>query len=144
MDFRSYLVGTIFWGLLILGPVDHSSPFGLAIRTGYLILIPLIVWLLLSWVWFRLEPNNKLEIILKRILSGIICISLFIFAFLEAISKTHIGNTQQVQTRYEMEDVGEYVELQGADWGNVLLLIVIALFVLWYGVLKKGTKTSDF
>lgn len=130
MNFRIYLAGTIFWVLLIWGPVDHLKPFGLAIRAGYLIFIPLIVWLLLSWARFRWEPNNKLEIILERILSGIICITLFVFAFFEAISKTHLGNTQQIQTRYEIEDVGEYVELQGADWGNVLLLVVIALFVL--------------
>lgn len=144
MNFRIYLAGTIFWVLLIWGPVDHSKPFGLAIRAGCLILIPVIVWLLLSWAWLRWEPSNKLEIILERILSGIICIILFVLAFFEAIAKTHQGNTQQIQTRYEMEDVGEYVELQGTDWGNVLFLVVIALFVLWYGVLKKGTKASDF
>ncbi len=142
MNFKSYLAGTIFWILLIWGPIEHSKPFGLAIRTGYLILIPLIIWLLLNWIWNRWQPNIKSEIILERILSGIICIALFVFAYFEAILNTHIGNTQQIQTRDGMEDVGEYVKLQGADWGNVFLLIIVALLVFWYGVLKKGTKTS--
>lgn len=144
MNFRIYLAGTIFWVLLIWGPVDHSRPFGLAIRTVYLILIPVFVWFLISWIWSRWRPNNKLESILERILSGLICIAIFIFAFFEAISKTHTENTQQIQTRDGMEDVGEYVVVQGTDWGSVLFLIVIALLVLWYGVLRKGTKTSEF
>lgn len=142
MNFKSYLTGIIFWVLLIWGPVDHSRPFGLAIRAGYLIIIPIIVWLVLSWAWNRWQPNIKSEIILERILSGLICIALFIFAFFEAISNTHLGNTQQIQTRDGMEDVGEYVTLQGANWGNVFLFVIAALFVLWFGVLKKGTKTS--
>ena len=142
MNFKSYLTGTIFWILLIWGPIDHSNPYGLAVRIGYLILIPLIILLLLSWVWNHWQPNIKLEIILERILSALICIALIIFAYFEAISNTHIGNTQQIQTRDGMEDVGEYVTLQGPNWGNVILLIIAALLVFWFGVLKKGTKTS--
>lgn len=137
MNFKSYLSGTIFWILLIWGPIDHSKQFGLAIRIGYLILIPLIIWLLLNWIWNRWQPNINSEIILERILSGIIGISLFVFAYFEAISTTHIGNTQQIQTRDGMEDVGEYVTIQGANWGNVFLLIGAALLVFWFGVLKK-------
>jgi hypothetical protein len=142
MNFKSYLTGTIFWILLIWGPIDHSKPFGLGIRAGYLILVPLIIWLLLNWIWNHWQPNIKSEIILERILSGIICIALFVFAYFEAISNTHIENTQQIQTRDGIEDVGEYVTLQGANSGNVFLLIIIALLVLWFGVLKKGIKTS--
>jgi hypothetical protein len=144
MNFKSYLSGTIFWILLIWGPIDHSNQFGLAIRIGYLILIPLIIWLLLNWVWNRWQPNIKSEIILERILSAIIGIALFVFAYFEAISTTHIGNTQQIQTRDGMEDVGEYVTIQGANWGNVFLLIIAALLVFWFGVLKKGNKSSEF
>ena len=43
-----------------------------------------------------------------------------------------------------MEDVGEYVTIQGANWGNVFLLIIAALLVFWFGVLKKGNKSSEF
>jgi hypothetical protein len=94
MTFRNYLAGTIFVILLIWGPIDHSWPVWLAIRIGYLILIPFLVWLLLGWVWNYWQPTAKIEITLERILSGLICIALFTLAILEATSKTQIGNTQ--------------------------------------------------
>jgi hypothetical protein len=140
MNFKTYLTGTIFLGLGIWGPLVHSKQFGLAIRIGYLILIPFITWLLLNWVWNRWQPNIKSEIILERILSAIIGIALFVFAYFEAISTTHIGNTQQIQTNHGLEDVGEYIRIQGANWGNVFLLIIAALLVFWFAVLKKGNK----
>lgn len=142
MTFRNYLAGTIFVILLILGPIDHSWPVWLAIRIGYLILIPLLVWLLLGWLWNFWQPSDKVEITLSRILSGLICIALFTLAILEATSKTHIGNTQWIRTRDGMEAVGEDIVLSGPDYGTVFIIIVIALLVLWFGVLKKGAKSS--
>jgi succinate dehydrogenase hydrophobic anchor subunit len=142
MTFRNYLAGTIFAVLLIWGPIDHSWPAWLAIRIGYVILLPLVVWLLLGWVWNHWQPNNKLEIILERILSGIICITLFVLAALEVTSKIHIGNTQWIQTRDGMEAVGDDIVLQGPDCGNAFVLAGIAILVLWFGVLRKGVKTS--
>lgn len=143
MFFRNYLAGTIFAILLIWGPIDHSWPAWLAIRIGYLIIVPLVIWLLLGWVWNLWDPNNKLEITLERMLSGIICIVLLVLATLEAISKIHIGNDQWIRTRDGMEAVGEDIVLQGPDWRAVIVLVIIALLVLWFGVLKKGGKTSD-
>lgn len=140
MNFKSYLTGTVFWALLIWGPIDHESSYGLAIRLLYLIVIPLIIWMLLNLIWHRWEPNIKSEIILERILSGLICATLLVLAYLEAISKTHIVNTEQIRTRDGLEDVGEDVILQGANWGNVFLLTAFALLILWFGVLKKGAK----
>lgn len=142
MNFKSYLTGTVFWVLLIWGPIDHESSYGLAIRLLYLIIIPLIIWMLLNLIWHRWEPNIKSEIILERILSGLICITVLVLAYLEAISKTHIGNTEQIRTRDGLEDVGEDVVLHGANWGNVFLLIIFALLILWFGVLKKGAKKN--
>lgn len=140
MNFRNYLAGTIFVVLLIWGPIDHSWPAWLVIRIGYLILVPLSVWLLLGWVWNHWQPNKKLEITLERILSGIVCIALFAFAIHEIISKTHIGNTQWIQTRDGTEAVGDDIILPGPDWVNIFVIVVIALIVLWFGVLRKGTK----
>jgi len=42
-----------------------------------------------------------------------------------------------------MEVVGDDIVLTGPDYGTVFIIIVIALFVLWFGVFKKGAKTSD-
>lgn len=41
-----------------------------------------------------------------------------------------------------MEAVGDDIVLPGPDWGNVFVIVVIALLVLWFGVLKKGIKAS--
>ena len=143
MNFRNYLTGAVFVILLIWGPIDHSWPVWLLIRTTYLIVIPLIVWLLLSWIWNRWQPTHKFEITLNRILSGIICLGLFILAIIETTSTTHIGNTLVIRTRDGYEDVGDSIELPGPDYGNVLVIVIIAILVLWFGVLKKGTKSSN-
>ncbi|MBK8585561.1 MAG: phage holin family protein [Bacteroidetes bacterium] len=103
MNFREYLFGIIFLILLIWGPIDHSWPAWLAVRIGYLIFIPLAIWLLLGWAWNYWQPSNKLETTLERILSGAICMALFTFAGIEATSKNHIGNTQWIQTRDGLE-----------------------------------------
>ena len=137
MTFRIYVTETIFGILLIWRSVDHSWPLFLLIRTSYLILIPFIVWLLLGWIWNRWQPTDKLEVTLNRILSGTISIGLFIFAIIEATSTTHIGNTQTIRTRDGYEDVGDYIELPGPDYGNVFVILIIAILVLWFGQLKK-------
>lgn len=141
MSFKDYLAGTVFVILLLWGPIDHSWSYWLEIRIAYLIIIPLLIWVVLSWLINYLEPSNKVEDNLKRILSGLICITLFIFAIFEAISKTHIGNTQYVTSSYGMEAVGENIVVDGANWGSVFMLIIIALLVLWLGVIKKGVES---
>lgn len=143
MTFRNYLTGIILVVLLIWGPIEHSWSAWLAIRIGYLIFIPLIIWLLLALVWNHWQPNNKLESTLVRILSAIISIALFVLAVLEAISVTHLGNTQLIRTRDGMEAVGDDIVLQGPDWGQVFVLGAIAVIFLWVGVLKKSSKASD-
>ena len=142
MTFRNYLTGTILVILLIWGPIDHSWPAWLIIRTSYLILIPLIVWLLFGWIWNRWQPTYNFENTLNRVLSGIISGGLFTLAILQATSTTHIGNTQTIRTRDGYEDVGDYIVLPGPDYGNVFVIVIIAIFVLWFGVLKKGSKSS--
>ncbi len=142
MNFREYLFGIIFLILLIWGPIDHSWPAWLAVRIGYLIFIPLAIWLLLGWAWNYWQPSNKLETTLERILSGAICMALFTFAGIEATSKNHIGNTQWIQTRDGLEAVGNDIILPGPDWGNFWVLIIIAFVILWVGVLKMHNKKS--
>ena len=126
----------------MFGPIDNSWPAWLAIRIGYLILVPLLVWLLIGLVWNYWQPSNKTDTTLQRVLSGTICFALFILAGLEATSKTHIGNTKVIQTRDGMEAVGDDIVLPGPDWGNVFVIMLIAALVLWFGVLRKGKKAS--
>ena len=142
MNFRNYLAGTIFVVLLIWGPIDHLWPAWLAIRIGYLVLIPLVVWLILMWIWNYWQPEREIEIILERILSGIIFVALSALAVFEAISKSHIGNTQVVVTRDGTEEVGDDIVLQGPDWRSVFVIVIVAILVFWFGVLRKGDKSS--
>lgn len=143
MKFRYYLAGTIFMVLLIWGPNDYSWPGWLAIRTTYLVLVPLVVWLLLGRLWNYWQLSKKLDTILETILSGIICIALIVLAVLEATSKIHLRNTRLIQTKDGMEAVDNGILSKGPDWGIVLFLVVVALLFFWFGVLRKGFKTSD-
>jgi biotin transporter BioY len=138
MTFRKYLTWTILVVLAIWGPFDHSQKPWLAIRIGYLIIIPLLVWFIVGWSWHRWQPNDKLESLLIRCLSGIIFIALIALAYLEATSTTHFGNTQIFRTRDGYEYVGDDILLQGPDIGNVFVLMILAILILWFGVLKRA------
>jgi hypothetical protein len=58
---RKYIVALVAAVLLIWGPV-YSSPWWIAIRLGYLILIPLGVWFLLGWIWRDCPPQSNPEL----------------------------------------------------------------------------------
>ena len=143
IGFINYLATTIFVALLIWGPIDHSRPAWFLIRIGYLIFIPLLVKAALNWVWKHWLPNKKAENALERVLSAIICLILFTIAIIMTTSKTHIGNTLWIRTREGMEAVGDDIILPGPDYGTIFFLILIALLFLWFGVFKKGSKSSD-
>jgi len=143
MAFRDYLALTVFIVLLVFGPINDSWPAWLVIRSGYLILVPYLIWLLTGWIWNYWQPSNQTEIMLQRLLSGAICVGLVILSGLEATSKTHIGNTKVIQTRDGIEAVGDDIVLPGPSWGNVFVIVLIAALVLWFGVLRKSKKTSD-
>lgn len=142
MKFINYLTGTVFVILLIWGPIDHSWPAWLAIRFAYLLFIPLFLWLFLRWLWKHWPPGSKVEIVLERILSGGICLLFLILAFVDFTSKTHLGNTQVIRTRDGLEAVGDDIVLPGPNYGMAIMWVIIAFFIFWYGVLKKGTKSS--
>ena len=61
MKNREYIAMAVAIILLLWGPIDHSWPFWLAIRIGYLILIPLFTWFLLGLIWKAWQPNEKGE-----------------------------------------------------------------------------------
>lgn len=143
MKFRAFLTLTVLFLLLIWGPIDHSWPYWLAVRIGYLVLVPLLVWALVGWLWARWSPSAKREHSLNCILSGLISIALLAFAFLEATSKTHVGNTQWIGTQNGMEAVGDDIVLHGPDYTNVFLLTVFALLFFGLGVLRKRPKPQN-
>jgi hypothetical protein len=140
MTFRDYLSVTILLILLIWGPIDQTLPEWLALRIAYVVLVPITSWFILGWIWNNWKPSDKFESLLNRILSVLICIALLSLAFVEATSKSHIGNTEWIQTKDGMEAVGDNVLVNGPNNANVLIILLIAGLVLWIGVLKIGTK----
>ena len=71
MGARKYIVGAIVVVLLIWGPLDHSWPAWLAIRTGYLIAIPVAAWFLLGWIWRMWQPDRATEDRFERALGAV-------------------------------------------------------------------------
>jgi hypothetical protein len=140
MNFKNYFATTILIVLLIWGPINHSWPAWIAIRIGYLLLIPFLIYKTIDWIWNYFDFSDKLDNILERILSVIISISLFTFAIIEATSKNHVGNTQSIQTRDGIEEVGEDIILQGPDWRNVLVLVIFAVIFFILGIKKDKIK----
>ena len=141
MSSRKYLVGVLVVVLLIWGPLDHSWPAWLLIRTGYLIAIPLAAWFILGWIWRVWQPDAASENRLQRALGAATGGVLVVMAVLAAMAHTHIGNTMWVRTRDGMEAVGDDIVLPGPNWGNVIMLIAAAGFAFWFSV-AKGERES--
>jgi len=138
MGSRKYIVGMVAVALLIWGPLDRSWPAWLAIRTAYLILVPLAIWFLLGWIWKRWQPDPATERRLQRSLAGATAGVLLVFAVMEAMSDTHLGNTMWVSDGHGgKEAVGDDVVLPGPDWGNVLMLLGGSGFAFWLSISKS-------
>jgi hypothetical protein len=140
MSSRKYLVGALVVALLIWGPIDHLWPVWLAIRIGYLIAIPVAAWFLLGWIWRVWHPDAATETRFERGLGGATGAVFVVLAIFEAMADTHIGNTMLVRTRDGMEAVGDDIVLSGPDWGNVLMLLIVAGFAFWFSVAKSKSK----
>ena len=136
MNFREYLVATIFFILLIFGPIDHSSKYGIAIRTLYIVLTPIISFIILNYIWKRTEPNEKVEILLSRVLSVLISIFLFIIAFKIATHKQNIENLAAANT-----NVSNEIFIENLNYKTASLVVFFALIFLWLGIIKlKSNK----
>jgi hypothetical protein len=136
MNFREYLVTTIFFILLIFGPIDNSSKYGMAIRGFSIVLTPIISFIILNYIWKRTEPNEKIEILLSRVLSVLISIFLFIIAFKIATHKQNIESLAAANT-----NVSNDIFIENLNYKNASLVVFFALIFLWLGVVKlKSNK----
>lgn len=140
---RKYIVGVVFFSLLIWGPIDHSLNLWLLIRITYLIIIPVLVWFLLKWLWNYWQPSLETEDRLERSLASATSGVLFVLAIIEATRKFHIGNTMTVQTRDGWEDVGDYIIMQGANWGGAFILFIFAIIAFWYSISKRDSVKKN-
>ena len=120
MTFRDYLTGTVFFAILIFGPVGHESKYGMIIRFCQVILIPLIIWLFLGWLWINNRIRKKTETLLKRILSFAISLTFTVFLLIEVISPSPW-----------------YDGIVRRNWGDVFLLMILAGFFLYMALAKE-------
>jgi hypothetical protein len=120
MTFRDYLTGTIFFAILIFGPVDHESKYGIIIRFCQVILIPLIIWLFLGWIWMSKRISKKTATLLQRILSFAISLTFTVFALIEVISPSPW-----------------YDGIVRRNWGDVFLLLIFSGLFLYMALAKE-------
>lgn len=140
MSSRKYLVGVLVVVLLIWGPINHSWPAWLLIRTGYLIATPLAAWFLLGWIWRVWQPDAASENRIERALGAATGGVFLVIAVLDATADTHVDHTMWVRTRDGMEAVGDDIVIRGPDWGNVIMLIAAAGFAFWFSIAKRESK----
>jgi len=140
MNNRAYIVGALTVILLIWGPLDHSWPAWLLIRTGYLIILPVGTWWLLKWIWRMWMPDTNTEERLSRTLTGITSGALLILAVMAAMRDSHAEYTDVIRTRDGFEGVGDLVHVPGPDWGGAFVFVILSLLFFWASVRKHGDE----
>lgn len=138
MGARRYLTCAAFVALLFWGPEVSAGAAGWLVRTGYLIVVPAAMWMVLRWLWNRWRPTEVAESRLERTLAVTTAGVLLVAAFLSASSKHHLSCTQVVQTRDGTECVGDYVPAAGPDLAKALMLAIAGGAALWLGVRGRG------
>ncbi len=140
MTNRGYIVTVVTIILLLWGPIDHSWPFYMAIRLGYLVIIPLVTWFLFRLIWKIWDPDNEEEERLSRTLAGVTSGVFIVMAILAAYSDSHLGNTHVVRSGDGYEDVGDFIMLPGPDWGGVYVYTILAGVAFWYSIRDSNNK----
>jgi hypothetical protein len=119
MASRAYIVSFIVVYLILCGPLDYEWPAWVAIRIGYLIIIPLLTAILLRWVWKIWNPEEITEERLKRTLAGFNAGIFLVFTYESA------------------------VDPKGADIRGIIIFINIAMLSMWYGVTSYENPIRD-
>ncbi len=139
MGFKHYLGTSVFIAILLWGPIDKNMPYWFLIRCISLFIIPLIVIAIVE----RIKLKAQTELILVKALSSIITCVLVANAYLAGIKKYHYVNDEFIITRDGREYVGDFINVPGPDYFQVVLLLFLALLVFILGVAKqKESKRS--
>lgn len=121
---RNYIVGIVFFALLILGPVQ---PYGMIIRVSYLAAIPSILWLVLRYVGDKLDMAPSDNDRLSRGITAAIAGMLLLTAYQSATASYHNDCSQTVRAgQGGYECVGDIVTLKGPDTGAAFMWFVFA------------------
>lgn len=136
---RNFLVSLVFALLLLFGPID---PYGIVIRTIYLIAIPILLYFFLKIFGERWQIDEVSNDYINRTIVSYIAGALLVGAYLSMTAKYHTECNQYVQTRDGQECVGDYVTVKGSDKSGAFIQIILASFAIWYAVTKRQEETE--
>jgi len=128
-----FITGSVFVILLLFGP----SYYYIFLRVAYLIILPLITWLILKYLgrhWKAGELEND------RLLRGInvlIAAALFFSAYQSYASRYHSVCNQSIQTRDGTECVGDYETVSGGNKSGAFVQAGLGAAFLWYGIFRR-------
>jgi hypothetical protein len=128
------LAWIVFGALLLFGPVE---PYGLIVRTAYLVLIPAATWLVSRWTVRRWRISQAFTHRLVPVLWGAFGGTLLCGAYQSATSTYHLACTQEIMTRDGKECVGDEVPVEGPDLGMAFFLVLASGFAFWVGAAKR-------
>lgn len=124
----------IFALLLLFGPIE---PYGILIRTLYLIIIPILVYIFLKHFGQKIKINKKLDDYLNRAIFICVAGGLLIGAYFSITTKYHTECNQYVNTRDGRECVGDYIQVKGIDSEGALIQIILAGLAIWISIKKR-------
>lgn len=130
---RQLIVVVFFLFLLIWGPIE---PYGMVVRTAYLVLLPILLWYGLKYFGGRWKGDQEANTRLTRAIAGIIAGVFFVGAYLAFTATYHTECTKSIQTRDGSECVGDYVAVQGNDLYQTFMFGAFGLVASWYAVAK--------
>ena len=129
---RTYIVTLVFGVLLIFGPVE---PYGFAIRSLYLVLIPAGVWFILRHLDARLDIDSRTNDRIWRALTASIAGMLVVASYQSFTAKQHLQCTQSVRDgQGGRECVGDFVTVRGPDKGQAFMWILLAGVAFWVAI----------
>lgn len=120
--------------LLIWGPIE---PYGLIVRTAYLLILPSALILILNYFGARWGGGKEENDRLNRAIIGIIAGAFFIGAYLSCTSAHHFKCTQEVRTKDGLECVGDYVPVKGPDISGAVILAALGSFAFWSAAFRR-------
>lgn len=135
----SLIAGTFFVVMLLYGGDMFSS---VLLRIFSIILIPIALW----WGLFYWGKKFNMGVVandrLSRVIWGLIGGALIVLAIFTSKEKYHTECTNAVQSRDDIECIGDYITVKGPDQGVVVMELAFACIALYMAFSKKSEDQS--
>jgi hypothetical protein len=142
MVFRKYFTAFVL-GIVFFAIPDYSKLQSPIIRFSLLILAPLLSWFAVGFIWKYFSITNRTEIVLNKVLSGLISFAFLVLAILECFKTTHFENTETIRTSNGLEDVGDYISVPGPNVSFIILFLIFSFLFFWFGVVKYKMQNQS-